>query len=376
MDLDDDGDAVAGRVTLDGDGDGSGDAKRLALRRWPRGRTAARAAPISSAPAQVRERKLGDLFEYEIEHPVTIRRNQSALVPIVLREFEGRPVLLYNKQNRAENPMRCVEFKNTTGLTLEGGPVTVLEGGSYVGEAMLETLKPDETRLVPFAVELGVKVLDNVESRNEHVSRVVISKGTLVAYYAQVATTTYLLDNKGDAPGVVYLEHPREGADWTLVEPATAHEVTESYWRFRFDLAPSGVTRFVVRKQRRLIQRHALADAPTRQLELWIDQRYLDAASEAVLRQALELRRKISDAEAIVRRLEAERQGDPHRAGTDPREPQVAERSRRRSGSCASGSSGRSARRRIASRPSARRSRRRRARPRSSGSSSPICSSS
>ena len=33
----------------------------------------------------------------------------------------------YNRQTRAENPMRCVEFKNTTGLTLEGGPVTVLE---------------------------------------------------------------------------------------------------------------------------------------------------------------------------------------------------------------------------------------------------------
>ena len=70
-----------------------------------------------------------------------------------------RPVLLYNKAARPENPMRSVEFKNSTGLTLEGGPVTVLEGGSYVGEAMLETLKPSEERLVPYAVELGVRVL-------------------------------------------------------------------------------------------------------------------------------------------------------------------------------------------------------------------------
>src|SRR5262249_7966012 len=72
----------------------------------------------SAMPTQVRERQLGDLFEYEIEHPVTIRRNQSALVPIVLRTFEGRPALLYNESNRAENPMRCVDFENTTGLTL------------------------------------------------------------------------------------------------------------------------------------------------------------------------------------------------------------------------------------------------------------------
>src|SRR5262249_22808343 len=84
---------------------------------------------VSSMPAQVRERKLGDLFEYEIEHAVTIRRNQSALVPIVFRPFEGRPALLHNSRTRRDNPMRCVELKNTTGLTLEGGPVTVIERG-------------------------------------------------------------------------------------------------------------------------------------------------------------------------------------------------------------------------------------------------------
>jgi hypothetical protein len=263
--------------------------------------------PVSSAPAQVRERKLGDLFAYEIKHPVTIRRNQAALVPFVLREFKGRPVLLYNKQNRAENPMRCVEFENSTGLTLEGGPLTVLEGGDYVGEAMLDTLKPDETRLVPFAVELGVKVLDNVGSQDEHVSRVVIRRGTMQAYYGQVQATTYLFDNKGDAPGMLYLEHPRQGDDWTLVEPAKAHEISDSFWRFRIDLAPRGTTKFLVRQQRLLSRRSVLADAPAKQLELWIDQRYLDPPTEKVIRKALELRQQASQAEESIRRLDSER---------------------------------------------------------------------
>ncbi len=173
---------------------------------------------VSSTPTQVRERKLGDLFEYEIEHPVTIRRNQSALVPIVLRPFEGRPVLLYQKHARAENPMRCVEFENTTGLTLEGGPVTVLEGGSYVGEALLDTLKPDEPRLIPYAVELSVSVLDNVDSFDEKVLRVVIRKGTFQTHYAQVELMTYHFHNKSDAEQVVYLDHPRPGkARWKII---------------------------------------------------------------------------------------------------------------------------------------------------------------
>jgi hypothetical protein len=264
---------------------------------------------VSSTPAQVRERKIGDLFEYEIEHPVTIRRNQSALVPIVLRPFEGRSVLLYNKATRAENPMRCVEFKNTTGLTLEGGPVTVLEGSSYVGEAMLETLKPDEERLVPYAVELGVFVLDNVESHNEYVSRVVIHKGQLTAYYQQVQKTTYTLRNKSPHQHIVYLEHPRQGQEWRLVEPASAHEVTENYWRFRFTLSPSATEPFVVRQQQTLGHYFALRNTGDEQLALWIEQKYLDPASADVLRRVVALRRQAADLSQRFERLEEERTG-------------------------------------------------------------------
>src|SRR5205807_1220289 len=140
----------------------------------------------SSTPVQVREQALGDMLEYQIEHPVTIRRNQSALVPIVLRELEGKPVLLYNKRNRVTNPMSAVLFHNTTGLTLEGGPVTVLQLGSYVGEAMLETMKPDEELLVPYAVELSVTATDSVDSHRDRVSRVAVRNGLLTSYQAEI----------------------------------------------------------------------------------------------------------------------------------------------------------------------------------------------
>jgi hypothetical protein len=262
---------------------------------------------VSSTPAQVRERKLGDLFEYEIEHPVTIKRNQSALVPIVLRSFEGRPVLLYNKATRAENPMRCVEFKNTTGLTLEGGPVTVLEGGSYVGEAMLETTKPDDQRLVPYAVELAVTVLDNVDSHDDRVFRVVIRKGTLKAQYTQVQQTTYTFNNKSDTEQIVYLDHARFTKDWKLSDTAEPHEITENYWRFRFVLPAKKVTKFVVKQQRVLSQNYGLSDANDQQLAFWIEQRYLDAATETVLREAMQLRQRVAGIEAQIARLEKER---------------------------------------------------------------------
>jgi hypothetical protein len=263
----------------------------------------------SSMPAQVRERKLGDLFEYQIEHPVSIRRNQSALVPIVLRPFEGRPVLLYNKDNRAENPMRCVEFKNTTGLTLEGGPVTVLEGGSYVGEAMLDTLKPDEDRLVPFAVELGVRVLDNIDSHEDAVCRVVIRDRHLTIYRQQVRQTTYTSNNKADNDHTVYLDHPRGGSDWSLFDTAAPHETTENYWRFRFSLPAKSVTQFAVRQRMTVEHVESFAEMSPTQLGYWLEQRYFDDRTAAVMRQVIELEHQDTEAgEQIVRlREEAER---------------------------------------------------------------------
>ena len=268
---------------------------------------AARVAAPSSMPAQVRERKIGDLFEYEIEHPVTIRRNQSALVPIVLKPFEGRPVLLYNKANRADNPMRCVEFKNTTGLTLEGGPVTVLEEGSYVGEAMLETLKPKEERLIPYSVELGIHVLTNVDTHDEKVTRLVIRRGVARSQYVHVRQTTYHFQNKSDREQTMHLEHPRDGADWKLFAGPEPRETTENFWRFRFLLAKNDVTPFVVRQRQTLQYTHNLSDINNQQLAYWLEQKFLDAKAEAVLRQAIELRQQAAGLDAALQQLEQDR---------------------------------------------------------------------
>src|SRR5262249_26260891 len=263
---------------------------------------------VSSTPAQVRERKLGDLFEYEIEHAVTIRRNQSALVPIVLRSFSGRPALLYNKANRAGNPMRCVEFENTTGLTLEGGPVTVLEGGSYVGEAMLDTLKPAERRLVPYAVELGVSVLDNLESYDDPVHRVVVRDRMLTTFDQQVRQTTYRFHNKSDAEQVLYLEHPREAEKWQLFDTPEPGEITEHFWRFCFPLPAARTTTFTVRQRMPCRQVHSLMAVSANQLALWVEQRYLNQKTEQVLRQVIDRQETQARNEAQMKKLSQERE--------------------------------------------------------------------
>ena len=282
-----------------------------AAKTWGGKRMAAQAprSAISSAPAQVRERQVGDLFEYAIDHPVTIRRNQSALVPIVLKPFNGRSVLLYQKAARAENPLRCVEFENTTGLTLEGGPVTVLEAGSYVGEAMLDTMKPNEHRLIGYAVELGVRVFDNIESHDQRAHRVVIRNGLLTSYYQRIIQTTYTFRSNSARDETVYLDHPRQRSEMELFDTPAPQETTEHYWRFKFALPARQTVRFVVKQRDTLQNAFALADPRSNVLNYWLEEgRHLDPATDRVLREIRDLQRQATDLEGRIARLNQERE--------------------------------------------------------------------
>lgn len=263
----------------------------------------------SSNPVETRTAEIGDLFEYAIEKPVTVRRNQSALVPILQTAFEGRRVAIYSPTVREKNPMSAVLFHNTTDMTLEGGPVTVLEEETYVGEAMLETLAPGAERLVPYSVELGCVVSVDHRSRLEDVRRVTIVDGTLHLHRHRLKTTIYRVLNKGGRTIDLFLEHRFEKG-WKLVDTPDPAEETENLYRFRFDVpgstAPQGATHsFEVHERGDESQTFALADLRKPKLAAWFERTWLDEETHATLAALLELRERIGALEGEIADLEA-----------------------------------------------------------------------
>ena len=77
-------------------------------------------APDSGVEAAATGTEVGDLFEYDIDQPVTVRRDRSALIPIVQARLEGARVSVYNESVRRDRPMSGLRLKNTSALTLEG----------------------------------------------------------------------------------------------------------------------------------------------------------------------------------------------------------------------------------------------------------------
>lgn len=267
-------------------------------------RPMARAAPMPAAQAaalrestqnvQTRTVQVGDLFQYVLDRPVSVKRNQSALVPIVAAKLGGKRVAVYNPSVRDKNPMSALYLENTTGLTLEGGPLTVLEADAYVGESMIETLKPSEKRLIPYSVELGVVVSVDAESDVKDVHEVRIQNGIFYLKRYRIARTIYRVANKTERIVDLFLEHRfREG--WKLLDTPAPLETTESFQRFRFDAAKKAETRFVVTEQGDQWESVQLAQANRDQLALWVSSRYLDPATHQALETIVGLNEAIAE---------------------------------------------------------------------------------
>ena len=253
------------------------------------GRAPGQAAAVGQRVAQSTvTQSLGDLFEYSISHPVTVKRNQSALVPIVAKELSAKRIVFYNQSQRSENPFAAVDLTNSTGLTLEGGPLVVFEGDTYAGEAMLDTLKPDETRIVAFAVDLGVSVETEHDFSVEDVTAIVARSGYLSLRSATITHRYYKLTSKDDRVRTCCLEHPiSPGA--RLHDTREPDEKTHSFYRFRFELPARQTTVFRISELADNVNAIDIRTVNREALGYYVSRRYLSLLQEEQLSEVVGL---------------------------------------------------------------------------------------
>jgi len=252
--------------------------------------------------------KVGDFFAYHIDNPVTIQRNQSALVPIINQPFKGEKVLMYNEQHRAGNPMACMEMTNDTGLTLEGGPVTMYEGDTYVGESMLEFTKPDEKKYIPHAVELGCHIEKMEFFNDEPVFLVTLGGGAMRTHYYRTREKTYRIRYKNRTAIRLIIEHPRE-VDWELVETPAPVETTQNFYRFELSLPREGEYSLVVKDKRVFWTHYTLINLSDDSIALFLERKFFDARVADEIRKYVELSRKKADLEREINNNRASIQG-------------------------------------------------------------------
>jgi hypothetical protein len=251
--------------------------------------------------------EVGDLFQYQIAQPVTVRRDRSALIPIIQTRMEGERVSIYNEAADRTRPMGGLLLKNTTDLTFEDGALTVIDGDAYAGEALLERLKPGEQRLVSFARDLGTLVTARAEADRMPVHLVRIAGGTMNAHFFRRERKLYTLANQTDRERTVYVEHPVR-AGWELDRKETPEPEGKSarFYRFRVKLAPRATEKLTVVERQELLETYSLSSFGPDQLRLFVAQRYIDEPTRAALQNIIDLRARVAAADARVASIDAE----------------------------------------------------------------------
>jgi hypothetical protein len=270
----------------------------------------------SSILADAAARELGELFEYRIAQPVTIRKNESAMLPFLQQPIQGRKLLIYSDHS-SQHPTNAAELTNSSGKTLDGGPITVYDGGVYGGEALMETLKAGDKRLISYAVDLGTRITEAFGSKQAVVREIHASRGVLTTKLAAEETHTYTARNVDQKAKTLIIEHPLR-REYTLLNRKPT-EKTQTNYRFEIPLAAGATQEFAVSEERvydesysvinltpdiliGYVSNRSLSDAARRQLQRIADQKGLIAENDRALQDAERQTRDVTADEDRIRR--------------------------------------------------------------------------
>jgi hypothetical protein len=269
-------------------------------------RSRAQALEQSTQPvAQGADR--GALFAYRVSTPVSVARGRSAMVPILSQRLEGKRELLYNRTKYARHPVASLRFKNQTGLTLERGPVTVLEGNDYAGEAVVDFSPAGAEVILAFAVELGIVVTE----RHEHETRLSslhVNSGYLLFQEYNVQRTIYELVSALDRSADVVIEHPRSGG-MEVFDSSEPLEQNATHVRWRVPCPAQQTVQFTV-QERVLTSRHeTVRSLDGDRLRVYLHDKFLDTQTVRGLEGVLALYRQADALKAQMDALQTERKG-------------------------------------------------------------------
>jgi len=239
---------------------------------------------------------LGDYFEYNIKQAITIGKNQSALVPILQARIEAEKVTLWTA-NGNQLPLRALWIKNASGLMLDSGTFNIIDSGTFAGEGLLETVHPDERRLLSYAADTAVRITSQTESKDLPVSRIQLLKGVMFVSRERHDKVNYTIRNSDTAARQVVIEHPvRDG--WKLATDLKPEETSASHYRFRLAVDPDKTKELAVEEVHQDVTRSMLTDITEHQVEVLSVENAMTPELQAAFRKVLDQKNQINKLQA------------------------------------------------------------------------------
>lgn len=239
--------------------------------------------------------QLGDFFQYVINQPVTMPRQKSALLPIVNKEVEASRLSIYNPLVHAKFPMLGLKLKNSSGVHLMQGPITVFEGSTYAGDARIQDVPPNDERLISYAVDLGVEVEAKSHTLPQRLIAVRVERGVLIRTDKLREEKTYIATNRAGQERTLWIEHPYR-PEFTLVSKEKPVERTQDVLRFEMKLpaeAKKSVSQTVI-EERDIASSIEISSLDDESIKLFMTSATVTPAVKKALQGAIDLKARLA----------------------------------------------------------------------------------
>jgi hypothetical protein len=251
-------------------------------------------------------RDLGELFEYSFSSPVSVKQGESAMLPFLQQKIGARKLLIY-MESFGLHPMNAAEIANSTGKTLDGGPITVYDANAYAGEALVETLKAGDKRLITYGVDLGSRVTTAFDSSKANVREIHFARGTLTTRNAVDETKTYTIKNVDPRRKTVIIEH-KQRPGYKLLDGKPSETTADAY-RFEVNVGGNATEAFAVREERVYDQTMSISSITPDVIATYLQNKSLSEAGRRELDQIAQKKRDIAANDGQLRQAQSDLNG-------------------------------------------------------------------
>jgi hypothetical protein len=214
---------------------------------------------------------VGAVVRFDVPGRVTLPDQTSTMVTLMNSQIAGEDALIFQPDSAPashQHPYRALLIDNSTEYPVQRAPIAIYSGSTFVGQGITPLIAPDQSAVIPYALENRVTVSQRASSESGEVSLVRIIDGTIHTEVEQIQGVTFEVRSALADAQTAYFKVARYGG-WELLEgnyDSDEVQTEASYYLIPFELESGEYTTFTVNQRSRVNSSINVFDPRAKQL--------------------------------------------------------------------------------------------------------------